>query len=125
MVTVGTDSGWSRICPAEALIEQGDGIRFAISGGSSPTPAFLLRIDGIARAYLNRCAHVPVELDWHEGKFLDDSGRSIVCATHGAVYDAASGRCQGGPCRGRGLQPVACREIDGWIEVEATLGRIA
>jgi nitrite reductase/ring-hydroxylating ferredoxin subunit len=124
-VTSETNSGWSRICAAESLIEQGDGIRFVISPGGAPIPAFLLRIDGIARAYLNRCAHVPVELDWNEGKFLDHTGRSIVCATHGAVYDAASGRCQGGPCRGRGLQPVACREIDGWIEVEATVGRIA
>jgi len=123
-VTTGINSVWLRICPAQSLVEQGDGIRFVISPGSAPTPAFLLRIDGIARAYLNRCAHVPVELDWNEGKFLDDSGRSIVCATHGAVYDAGSGRCQGGPCRGRGLQPVACREIDGWIEVEATVGRM-
>ena len=124
-MTTETHSVWSRICPAESLIEQGDGQRFEISNGASPIPAFMVRIDGIARAYLNRCAHVPVELDWNEGKFLDDSGRSIVCATHGAVYDAGSGRCQGGPCRGRGLQPVACREIDGWIEVEATVGRIA
>ncbi len=124
-MTTEINSVWSRICPAQSLIEQGDGIRFVISPGGAPIPAFVLRIDGIARAYLNRCAHVPVELDWNEGKFLDDSGRSIVCATHGAVYDAGSGRCLGGPCRGRGLQPVACREIDGWIEVEATVGRIA
>lgn len=124
-MTTEINSVWLRICPAQSLVEQGDGIRFVISPGGAPIPAFLLRIDGIARAYLNRCAHVPVELDWNEGKFLDDSGRSIVCATHGAVYDAGSGRCQGGPCRGRGLQPVACREIDGWIEVEATADRIA
>jgi nitrite reductase/ring-hydroxylating ferredoxin subunit len=118
-------SVWSRICPADSLAEQGDGIRFQISHAGGPIPAFLLRIDGQARAYLNRCSHVPVELDWNEGKFLDASGRSIICATHGAVYDAGSGRCQGGPCRGRGLQPVACREIDGWVEVEATASRNA
>jgi nitrite reductase/ring-hydroxylating ferredoxin subunit len=124
-MAISPHSAWSKICPTDALIEQGDGIRFFISLVEGPIPAFLLRIDGQARAYLNRCSHVPVELDWDEGKFLDASGRSIVCATHGAVYDAGSGRCQGGPCRGRGLQQVACREFDGWIEVEATASRYA
>jgi nitrite reductase/ring-hydroxylating ferredoxin subunit len=84
-------------------------------------PAFVLRVEGEPRAWLNRCAHVPVELDWTPGRFLDDTGTVIVCATHGAVYDAADGSCLGGPCHGRGLQPVPCREAGGWVEVRATL----
>jgi nitrite reductase/ring-hydroxylating ferredoxin subunit len=113
--------GWSRVCASDALAERGDGVRFELEARGGPVPAFVLRIDGAPRAWLNRCAHVPVELDWTPGRFLDDTGTVIVCATHGAVYDAADGSCIGGPCRGARLQPVPCREIDGSIEVQATL----
>ncbi|HYF58694.1 MAG TPA: Rieske 2Fe-2S domain-containing protein [Burkholderiaceae bacterium] len=113
--------GWSRVCASDALAERGDGVRVGIAAPGRPVPAFVLRIDGEPRGWLNQCAHVPVELDWTPGRFLDDTGTVIVCATHGAVYDAADGACVGGPCRGRGLRPVPCREVDGWVEMQATL----
>jgi nitrite reductase/ring-hydroxylating ferredoxin subunit len=113
--------GWSRVCPSDALAERGDGVRFELAHRAGTLPAFVLRIDGRPVAYLNQCAHVPVELDWNPGRFLDETGTVIVCATHGAVYDASDGACVGGPCRGRGLQPVACREADGWVEVQAAV----
>lgn len=116
-----SDDGWSAVCDAAALAERGDGVRFEIARTGGTVPAFVLRIDGEPRAYLNQCAHVPIELDWNPGRFLDDTGTVIVCATHGAVYDAADGACVGGPCRGRGLQAVPCREVDGRVEVRATL----
>jgi nitrite reductase/ring-hydroxylating ferredoxin subunit len=115
------ESSWSRVCSGDTLAERGDGVRFDIARPGGTVPAFVLRIDGAPLAWLNQCAHVPVELDWNPGKFLDDTGTVIVCATHGAVYDAADGVCIGGPCRGRALQPVPCREVDGWVEVQATL----
>jgi nitrite reductase/ring-hydroxylating ferredoxin subunit len=117
----GTDGGWSRVCRSDDLAERGDGVRFGIAHRGGALPAFVLRIDGRPLAYLNQCAHVPVELDWNPGRFLDDTGTVIVCATHGAVYDAADGACIGGPCRGRGLQTVPCREADGWVQVQAAL----
>jgi nitrite reductase/ring-hydroxylating ferredoxin subunit len=113
--------GWTRVCAAGALAERGDGVRFEIARPGGRVPAFVLRIDGAPRAWLNQCAHVPVELDWTPGRFLDDTGTVIVCATHGAVYDAGDGSCVGGPCRGRALQGVPCRESDGWVEVRAIL----
>lgn len=112
---------WTRLCEAAGLAERGDGVRFEIDRAGGSVPAFVLRIDGEPKAWLNQCAHVPVELDWNPGRFLDDTGTVIVCATHGAVYDAADGTCIAGPCRGRRLQPVPCREANGWIEVEVTL----
>lgn len=118
------DAQWLRVCRGEALLEQGDGVRFELDHPQGRLPAFVLRIDGQPRAWLNRCAHVPVELDWTPGKFLDDSGRAIVCATHGAVYDAASGRCRSGPCRGRGLNPLVSREQDGWVEVSTHIEQV-
>ena len=112
-------SDWQRLCPTaelQRLSAEGLALRFEVMGPQGPLPAFVLLAGTEPRAWLNRCAHVPVELDGIPGRFLDDTGRVIVCATHGAVYDPASGRCLRGPCRGKSLHPVACRERDGWIE---------
>jgi len=112
---------WSRVCEGSRLQERADGVRFQVGLHGETVPAFVLRIDGRPVAYLNRCTHVPVELDWNPGRFLDDTGTVIVCTTHGAVYDAADGGCVGGPCRGRGLDRLPCREAEGWVEVQAAV----
>jgi nitrite reductase/ring-hydroxylating ferredoxin subunit len=80
-----------------------------------PARAFVLRIDGHVVAYINRCAHVPTELDWNPGEFLDAERMTIVCTVHGAQYSPASGHCLGGPCgRGR-LMPVTVGESGGEV----------
>lgn len=116
----GAAGGWSRVCASAALADGGDGLRLRWRDASGTVQAaFVVRVSGTVRAFLNRCAHVPVELDWMPGRFLDESGLYLVCATHGAMYDAADGRCAGGPCRGRGgLQPIPARERDGAVWVQ-------
>lgn len=113
------DMRWSRICEAAALAEGGDGVRFEWCGPAGRAPAFVVRHDGRARAYVNRCSHVPVELDWQPGKFFDASGLYLICATHGAMYEPASGRCAGGPCGRRPLQAIPVHEHDGsiWVAI--------
>ncbi|MDQ8021676.1 MAG: Rieske 2Fe-2S domain-containing protein [Moraxellaceae bacterium] len=103
------------ICASEALAEGGDGVRFALTTPDGEQSAFVVRFDGKPRAYLNRCAHVAVELDWNPGKFFDDSGLYLICATHGALYEADTGHCAGGPCRGGALIPLKVLEQDGNI----------
>jgi nitrite reductase/ring-hydroxylating ferredoxin subunit len=71
--------------------------------------------EGRVHAYLNRCSHLPVELDWQEGKFFDASGLYLICATHGALYAPDTGRCLSGRCMVKGLVEVAVGEIDGWV----------
>jgi nitrite reductase/ring-hydroxylating ferredoxin subunit len=57
-----------------------------------------------------------MELDWQPGQFFDDEGRWLTCATHGALYDPASGSCAGGPCVGRGgLRPLKVVEREGAV----------
>lgn len=107
------------ICAAAALEEGGAGVRFEVATAAGPQEAFVVRYDGAPRAFLNRCAHVPVELDWQPGRFFDDDGLYLVCATHGAMYDPATGACAGGPCRGGGLIPVPVAERDGNIFLES------
>jgi len=80
-----------------------------------PARAFALRFEGRVVAYLNRCAHVPTEMDWRPGEFLDSERRFIVCSMHGAVYEPTSGHCIAGPCAGQRLMAVAVVERAGQV----------
>ncbi len=103
------------ICGSAELGEQGRGVRFQVARDGKHEPAFVVRFEGLPRAFLNRCGHVPVELDWQEGEFFDDSRLYLICATHGALYHPASGECVGGRCAGRGLIPLPVVERDGHV----------
>jgi nitrite reductase/ring-hydroxylating ferredoxin subunit len=103
------------ICRSGELVESGTGIRFEVSDGRHRLPAFVIRVQGRARAFLNRCSHLSLELDWTPGYFLDAEGKRIVCATHGATYDPQTGNCLGGPCKGTGLVSVSVVELDGAV----------
>lgn len=101
-----------RICASEELVDGGDGVRHkAVDKGGEAT-VFFVRYDGKPFGYLNRCAHVPMEMDWSEGKFFESSGLYLMCATHGAIYEPDTGKCVGGPCRGARLRPVAAEDRD-------------
>lgn len=101
------------ICASEDVLEGGRGIRFPVLAFSDKATGFVVRYDGQVRAYLNRCAHVPIELDWAEGEFFESSGLYLMCSTHGAIYVPESGFCAGGPCKGGRLRPIAVCEEGG------------
>ena len=94
---------------------EGKGMRFEVEYFGETAPAFVVRYKGRVQGYLNRCAHVAMELDWQEGVFFDSDGRDLLCSTHGATYDAASGRCVGGPCNGTPLVMLLVEERDGMV----------
>ncbi|HEX4918924.1 MAG TPA: Rieske 2Fe-2S domain-containing protein [Limnobacter sp.] len=104
-----------QVCASLDVQEGGAGYRFKVLYNGEETSAFVVRIDNEIRSFLNRCSHVPVELDWNYGEFLDDSGRVVVCATHGASYDATDGSCLGGPCDGNPLVRLHVQEREGKI----------
>ena len=100
------------LCASAALEEKGRAILFEVLHFRQPVRAFALRFDGRVVAYLNRCVHVPAEMDWQPGEFLDSGQEFIICSTHGAVYEPLTGRCAGGPCgRGR-LTAIDVEERD-------------
>ena len=103
------------ICESSALAESGRGVRFEVEYFGEPAPAFVIRKDGVAHAYLNRCAHVAMELDWQEGLFFDSLGLDLLCSTHGATYEARTGRCVGGPCNGGALVKLRIEEREGRV----------
>jgi nitrite reductase/ring-hydroxylating ferredoxin subunit len=106
------------ICASADLVEGGDGVRFEIEVRGKAEPAFVVRYDGRVYAYRNRCAHMPMELDWKPGKFFDLWGLHLICSTHGATYAPESGRCVHGPCFEEGLIPVPVEERDGRVFVK-------
>jgi nitrite reductase/ring-hydroxylating ferredoxin subunit len=103
------------ICESAALVSSGRGVRFEIEYHGRKAPAFAIRYAGEVQAYLNRCAHVAMELDWQEGVFFDLNGRDLLGSTHGAVYDARSGQCLGGPCNRSGLVKLRIAEREGGV----------
>lgn len=103
------------ICAASELVERGRGVRFGLMHNGRSEPAFAVRFEGRPRAFINRCGHLPQELDWQEGEFFDDSRLYLICATHGALYHPANGQCVGGRCAGRGLAPLPVVERDGHV----------
>lgn len=103
------------LCESSELKECEGSVTFEVLEFGRPAPAFAVRYDNQAVAYLNRCAHVPAELDWQPGDFWDQDRRFIICAVHGALYDPPNGLCVMGPCRGKKLIPVRLEERGGQV----------
>lgn len=103
------------ICASDAVVDGGKGVRFPVTAGGEDSTGFVIRYGNTVYAYLNRCAHVPIELDWNEGEFFESSGLYLMCSTHGAIYTPENGRCAGGPCRGGRLRPIVVFEQDDQI----------
>jgi nitrite reductase/ring-hydroxylating ferredoxin subunit len=100
------------ICESAAVEDGGMGVRFPVRAFGADATGFVVRYRGTVYAYLNRCAHVPIELDWAKGEFFESSKLYLMCSTHGAIYVPETGACAGGPCRGGKLRPIALREAD-------------
>lgn len=98
-----------RLCAVDALdATRAKGLTIDVDGRA--VDLFLVRdAHGGVYGYVDRCPHAGSPLAWREDDYLDENGEFILCATHGAMFRIEDGRCLGGPCRGRGLQPVAVR----------------
>lgn len=108
------NSDWHLLCPSSALHNGAEAVAFDVIYASQSCRAFAVRYQNRVYAYLNRCSHVPMELDWQPNQVFDSSGHWLLCATHGAMYRADTGACAGGPCRG-GLQQIDVTEQDGQV----------
>lgn len=105
------------VCESRELVEGGRGVRFTLAGVKSPLNGFVIRYNGVVRGFMNRCGHLPTELDSDKGRFFDLTSTYLVCSLHGAAYSPESGRCLWGPCDKKGLVPIHAEEMDGKIFV--------
>lgn len=67
---------------------------------------FAVLAEGKIVAYENVCRHLPVSLDYGDGRFFTRDRRYLICQTHGALYEPATGLCVRGPCLGASLKPL-------------------
>lgn len=102
------------LCHSTDLVNSGTAVPFDVVYSAQACRAFAVRYQGQVHAYVNRCAHVPMEMDFQPNQFFDHTGHLLMCATHGATYQPQTGACRGGPCRG-GLIKIDLSEIDGVV----------
>ena len=110
-------SSWPEhaLCNSADLADGGDAVLFDVQYGGQTCLGFAVRFQGQVTAYVNRCAHVAMEMDWRPGQFFDETKQWIMCATHGALYQPSDGLCVAGPCRGKRLIPIGVYERDGAV----------
>lgn len=89
--------------------------KFILHCDGTEIEAFVLNYRGNFYAYVNRCCHIPMAMDWVDNQFFTDDSAHVQCATHGALYDPATGECVAGPPLGRCLVPVPLLIRDGQI----------
>jgi len=58
---------------------------------------FVVNYAGEFHAYVNRCRHVPMAMDWVDNQFFAEQGRYLMCQTHNAYYEPGTGECIAGP----------------------------
>lgn len=102
------------LCQAQALLDSDLAVPFEVCYLGQNHAAFAVRYQGRVHAYLNRCSHVPMEMDFQPNRFFDLTGHWLICATHGAIYSPQTGQCSMGPCRG-GLIKIEVTESDGLV----------
>lgn len=87
----------------------GTTVTFQLERDGGRVSGFLVAWDGGYHAYVNRCPHAGTPLDLWPNEFFSEDGSVLVCSTHGALFEPASGRCVAGPCAGDALDRLAVR----------------
>jgi len=96
-------------------LEPGTTKKFTMRRGGRELEALLVNYQGFHFAYVNRCPHTGITLDWVNNQFFSSDNRYLMCATHGAVFEPPTGECIWGPCVGLSLQSLPIEIDDGQI----------
>ncbi|WP_123536314.1 Rieske (2Fe-2S) protein [Halosimplex salinum] len=92
-------------------------------GDDDVREAILLRLatengdEGEVVCWLNYCQHMThIKLDKGSGAPVRDG--EVICANHGALFAADSGKCTYGPCEGAFLNEIDVRVTDGGVYLD-------
>jgi len=80
--------------------------KFLLSCEGRTVEGLLLNYEGRLFAYLNRCCHISLSMDWVDNQLFTEDQRYLICANHGATYEPTTGECVWGPCYGAFLRGV-------------------
>lgn len=106
------------VARSEQIVDLGPGVSFQVTKDGRLWSAFIIRYQGQAYCYLNACAHAGLKLNRDSDEYFGHKGSSLICRAHGAIYDADTGKCTGGPCVGYSLIALAITEKNGSIYYE-------
>jgi nitrite reductase/ring-hydroxylating ferredoxin subunit len=95
-----------RLASLEALQQHGT-IKFTYLDEGISREGFLACVEGQVVCYENVCRHIPITLDYGDGRFFTPDGKFFICQTHGATYEPLTGKCVAGPCPGTFLKKLA------------------
>ncbi len=107
----------TKLCRADSLDDPGAS-GFTFGSGRDEFSLVVVKSAGRFFAYRNQCPHAYTPLDFPEDRFLTQDKSHLLCGTHGARFELATGWCSSGPCYGRSLEKVKIAVIDGWITIE-------
>jgi nitrite reductase/ring-hydroxylating ferredoxin subunit len=98
-------------------LKPGESAKFLMPIRGAEEECFLINFGGEHHAYVNRCRHVPMAMDWVDNQFFAEEGRYLMCQTHNAYYEPVSGECIAGP-------PSACGKFLYRVPLEIEDGTI-
>ncbi len=111
-------SAGTALCALREIVD-GDTKGFRLGEGDWPLRGLMVRDGDAVHAYVNRCPHAGHQLSFRPDRFLTPDRRLILCQSHGALFDKASGVCVGGPCVGEALTPVPVEVVAGTVRLSA------
>ncbi|WP_417519425.1 Rieske (2Fe-2S) protein [Marinobacter sp.] len=114
-------SQWQPVCSMQTL-QASQFVEFSLATVAQgedtlPLTGFIFLDGATPRAYLNRCPHMGVELNWMPGRFMDSDNLFLQCSTHGALFKPGDGECIAGPCQGDALSALDIRQTEETLEV--------
>jgi nitrite reductase/ring-hydroxylating ferredoxin subunit len=84
---------------------------FRLGSGDWPMRGFVVRSSVGVHAYVNRCAHQSLQLNYDKDRFLSHDNAVIVCFVHGALFTKDTGFCIAGPCSGLSLAKIPIKLV--------------
>ncbi|MBP6514990.1 MAG: Rieske 2Fe-2S domain-containing protein [Steroidobacteraceae bacterium] len=104
-----------RVICALGELEGGDARAFTLGEGSWPLRGLVLKRGGEVRAYVNWCPHAGHALNLQPNRFMTEDRALLLCHSHGALFDPATGFCIAGPCAGKSLREVPVIVESGYV----------
>lgn len=104
-------------CVVSDDVPDGGAIALDLAFKEGRQSVIVMRRGAALSAFINRCPHARWPLDTFDGRFLFTPEGDLMCAAHGALFDAVSGKCLGGPGTGAGLTPLMVKDSENGFEI--------
>lgn len=82
-------------------------------------PLIVVRRGRAVHGFVNACPHQYLPLDYRGGAILSADGARLMCSSHGAAFDAATGEGVEGPGLGCALDPVPLQVAGETVRISA------